>query len=75
MEKLSLKKFEDFQIDKQGLKTVQGGMDVCTGGGFDNVYHRDGKSYILFSSTSYTSDVLDRNGNKTLFGVDIKFYN
>lgn len=75
MEKLSLRKFDAFQINERGLKTVRGGVRECTGGGFRNVYHRDGDSYILFSSFTWDSDVKDESGNIMHFGQDTKFYN
>ena len=59
MERLSLRKFEDFQIDKNGLQTVKGGMDICTGGGFQNYWEKDDNSYVLVSKETWNSDTKD----------------
>lgn len=75
MEKLSLRKFEDFQINKQELKKLQGGMDICTGGGFENEWLKDGNSYVLASTLTWSSDVIDgRTGGKRLNDKVIKTY-
>lgn len=62
MEKLSLKKIEDFQIANESLKVVKGGIDICTDGRFENTWERDGNSYVLVNTETWSSDT---NGGKT----------
>ena len=68
MEKLSLRKFSDFQISKESLKVVAGGSDECTGGGFTNYYLKDGDSWVLDYTISWTSDTRDWTGRVTKIG-------
>ncbi len=74
MEKISLKKFEDFQINNGGLKTIKAGMGTCTGGGFENTWLRDGSSYVLASTLSWSSDSTDERGFTTYNDKKIKTY-
>lgn len=62
MEKLSLKKIEDFQIATESFKVVKGGKDICTDGRFENTWERDGNSYVLVNTRTWSSDT---NGGKT----------
>lgn len=64
MEKLSLRKFNNFQINNESLKVVRGGMDICTGGGFSHEWLRDGDSYVLKGTWTWESDVQDSKTGK-----------
>lgn len=65
MEKL--KKLSDFkcnELNSNAMFSVKGSMKECTGGGFHNEYCTDGNGgYILYCSTSWTSDVKHENGH------------
>ncbi|WP_396193075.1 hypothetical protein [Flavobacterium sp.] len=69
----SIKDFkqEVFSLNDNQLSNVFGGltdgnevsMGTCTGGGFESHYLRDGNSYCLDYTLSWTSDVTDANGH------------
>ena len=69
MEKLSLEKFRDLEIEKKQLKFVQAG-DSCTGGGFKNYWTTDSNGEpCCYMTKSYDSDSVDGNGNTTYNNV------
>lgn len=69
MEKLSLEKFQDSEIEKKQLAFVHAG-DTCTGGGFRNYWTvgSNGEPCCWMTKT-YESDSTDECGHTTFYNV------
>ena len=65
----TLKKLNDFksnELSNVEMSLFKGSMDICTGGGFENVWMSDGNGGVCLSHTyTWTSDAHTQVGPNT----------